>query len=226
MNAISDKERAELEDLLPWHATGALDARDAARIDQAVASDPELARRLELVREEMAADVHLHELLGAPSPKALDSLFARIDAEPVRRPRLAVRIGAQVSAFFDSLTPRTLVWAAAAAALVIVVQGGVIASGVLSPKAAPAAVYNTASGPGRPAAVSGSVVVIRFAPAATIEQTTRLLDANAAKIVEGPVSGGLYRVQVSEKPLPAAELKALIARLEMEKTIDFVAPSE
>src|SRR5215210_6693506 len=78
-------EREEIEALLPWHAAGTLNRNDAARVEQALASDRELANRFELVREELAETIHLNETLGAPSSRAMERLFAKIDAEPVRR---------------------------------------------------------------------------------------------------------------------------------------------
>src|SRR5262249_6783003 len=57
MNA-TDKDKAaepgDIEALLPWHAAGTLDSRDARRVEEALARDPELARRYDLVREELA----------------------------------------------------------------------------------------------------------------------------------------------------------------------------
>ena len=42
----------------------------------------ELARRLDIIRDDMAETTLLNESLGAPSPRALDRLMAGIDAEP------------------------------------------------------------------------------------------------------------------------------------------------
>ena len=42
-----------VELLLPWHAAGTLSRRDAARVEQALANDNELAARYEMVREEL-----------------------------------------------------------------------------------------------------------------------------------------------------------------------------
>src|SRR6476661_9153458 len=118
MNAISkEPERHEIEALLPWHAAGTLSRRDADRVEQALAGDRELARRYELVREELAQTIHLNETLGAPSARAMTELFAKIDAEPKRRAAPSLNLGARMAAFFDSLSPRTLAWSAGAAAL-------------------------------------------------------------------------------------------------------------
>ena len=45
MNTINEtaNERHEIENLLPWHATGTLSRRDADRVEKALATDQELA---------------------------------------------------------------------------------------------------------------------------------------------------------------------------------------
>jgi hypothetical protein len=82
-----ERERHEIESLLPWHAAGTLDRRDLERVERALAEDGELAQRYELVREELAETIRLNEGLGAPSARAMDKLFAAIDAEERRAPR-------------------------------------------------------------------------------------------------------------------------------------------
>mgnify|MGYP001552640561 CR=1 FL=1 len=66
-NASDNQAPDELEELLPWHAAGTLSRREAERVEQALKRDPALARRYELVREELAETIHLNETLGAPS---------------------------------------------------------------------------------------------------------------------------------------------------------------
>jgi hypothetical protein len=88
MTAINKHpERHEIEELLPWHATGTLSRRDADRVEQALAGDRELARRYELVRQELAETSRLNETLSAPSAHAMEKLFAAINAEEPRVPR-------------------------------------------------------------------------------------------------------------------------------------------
>ena len=88
MMAIN-KQRGQhkIEQLLPWHAMGTLSRRDADRVEQALAGDRELARRYELVRRELAETTRLNETLGAPSARAMEKLFAAINAEEARAPR-------------------------------------------------------------------------------------------------------------------------------------------
>jgi anti-sigma-K factor RskA len=78
--------RHKIEELLPWHATGTLSRRDADRVEQALAGDRELARHYELVRQELAETTRLNETLGAPSARAMEKLFAAINAEEARAP--------------------------------------------------------------------------------------------------------------------------------------------
>jgi anti-sigma-K factor RskA len=73
--------RHEIEELLPWYATGTLNRRDAERVEQALAGDSELAQRYELVRRELAETTRLNEALGVPSARAMEKLFAAIKAE-------------------------------------------------------------------------------------------------------------------------------------------------
>jgi anti-sigma factor RsiW len=84
-NSLRKPEPGELEMLLPWHAAGTLTARDARRINEALARDPELAKQYAAVREEHAETIHLNESLGAPSARAARQLFAAIDGEQPRK---------------------------------------------------------------------------------------------------------------------------------------------
>src|SRR5262245_12915583 len=76
-----EPERHEIEELLPWYAAGMLSRHDVDRVERALAGDPELARRYDLVRQELAQTIHLNETLGVPSARAMEKLFAAINAE-------------------------------------------------------------------------------------------------------------------------------------------------
>ena len=78
---LEELKRREIEFLLPWHAAGTLSRREADLVERALAEDRELARRYDLVRQELAETIHLNETLGAPSARAMEKLFAAIDAE-------------------------------------------------------------------------------------------------------------------------------------------------
>ena len=225
MNAINkEPERHEIEALLPWHAAGTLSHRDADRVEQALAGDRELARRYVLVREVLAETIHLNETLGAPSARAMEKLFAAIDAEEARSPRRqrSFDFAGRISEFLSSLTPRALAWSATAAAVAILLQAAVIAAIVVK-EGAP-------SGPSLASAPSeGSFAVVRFAPQATANDITKFLGAYKATLVEGPLNmgGQLYRIRLSETKLPKDEVGKIVRQMQEEsKIIGFIAAKD
>jgi anti-sigma-K factor RskA len=75
MNTIDKElERHEIEVLLPWYAAGTLSRCDADLVERALARDSELARRYDLVRQELAETIELNEALGAPSAHQPNSI--------------------------------------------------------------------------------------------------------------------------------------------------------
>jgi hypothetical protein len=226
MNMINkEPERHEIESLLPWHAAGTLSRRDADRVEQALAGDRELARRYDLVREELAETIHLNESLGAPSARAMERLFAAIDAEEARSPRRqrSFDLGSRISEFLSSFTPRTLAWSATAAAVAILVQAAVITSILVKEQGAPGG-PSLASAPR-----DGSFAVVRFAPQATASEITNFLGAYKATVVEGPLNmgGQLYRIRLSETKLPQDEVGRIIREMQSDsKVVGFIAAKE
>jgi hypothetical protein len=82
-----ERERSEIEALLPWHAAGILSRREADLLERALAGDSELVRRYDVVRRELAETIRLNKTLGAPSAHAMEKLFAAIDAKETGAPR-------------------------------------------------------------------------------------------------------------------------------------------
>jgi hypothetical protein len=223
MNATNTEMPDDIEALLPWHAAGTLSRRDASRVEDALANDPELARRYALVRDELGETIVLNETLGAPSAKAMEKLFTKIDAEPARKAAPSASFAAQVTQFFASLAPRTLAYAGAAAVLAILLQAGFIASIAVKEKSAGG--YVTASTPSTDPGV-GAFTLIRFAPQATQDDVTKFLDGNKFAITAGPLPGGFYKVRVAVTGLPKADLAAIVKKMQEDKTVGFVATTE
>jgi anti-sigma factor RsiW len=213
-------EREEIEALLPWHAAGTLSRRDTRRVEEALARDPELARRYALVREEIGETIGLNESLGAPSSRAFEKLMRAIDAEPVREPRRSLNLAARFSEIIAGFSPRTLAWSAAAAVLAIVLQAAVI-TGVLVNESSTGG-YQTASAPST-APAGGTDVMIRFAPQASAADITAFLEHNKLSLIGGPAPGGLYRVRIALTGMPKADLDRIVKQLKEDKTVDFIA---
>ncbi|MGB9059920.1 MAG: hypothetical protein WCC50_15525 [Pseudolabrys sp.] len=224
MNAMKQEapERQEIEELLPWHAAGTLSRRDAQRVEDALANDPELARRYALVREEFGETIHLNETLGAPSARALEKLFAKIDAEPERRQAVSLNLGSRIGVFFASLSPRTLAWSASAAAIAILLQAGLLADIMLKETKTG---YETASAPTTDPGV-GAFTLIRFAPQASSDDITKFLEVNKLSIAAGPMAGGLYKVRVAVTGIPKGELANIVKKLQQDKVVGFIATTE
>jgi hypothetical protein len=224
MNAMKQEApgRQEIEELLPWHVAGTLSRRDAQRVEEAIARDPELARRYALVRDELGQTIHLNETLGAPSPRALEKLFASIDAEPARGPAASFNIGSRVSEFFASLSPRALAWSASAAAVAILLQAGLLVDVMLRETNRG---YETASAPSTDPG-AGAFTLIRFAPQASSDDITKFLEANKLSIAAGPMAGGLYKVRVAVTGIPKGELARIVKKLQEDKVVDFIATAE
>jgi anti-sigma factor RsiW len=223
MNTANNSDRSDIEELLPWHAAGTLSLREAETVEAALASDPELARRYEQVREELAQTVTLNESLGAPSVRAMDALFAKIDAEPARRPAMSFDLGARLREFFASLSPRTLAYAGTAAAVAIVLQAAVIGGFVIKDQGAGG--YQTASSH-QTIADDASYAVIQFKPAASAGDITKFLETNKLTIADGPSAGGLYRVRVAGNKLSKADLTQKIKTLQIDPVVGLIAVPE
>ena len=207
-------EPDDIEGLLPWHATGTLNSRDARRVDDALKRDPELARQYAVIQDEIAETIHVNESLGAPSSRAMQKLFTAIDAEPVRSSRRSSNVIASIADMIVSLSPRTLAYSVAIGAFAIVLQAGVIGAIVTR---APGG-YEIASAPTQ--AVRGTPVLVRFQPDARLADITQFLDGYGALIVTGP-KAGMFRIQFGDKTLAKTDAEALVKTLQGVKIVSF-----
>jgi hypothetical protein len=207
-------ERQDIEALLPWHAAGTLSRRDSDRVEQALASDRELARRYELVREELNETIHLNETLGAPSARAMEKLFAAIDAEAPVAKKASFNFVGRVVEFMSSFSPRTLAYAGTAAVLALLVQAAVLTTVVVRDQGGQGQ-YELASHEPR--------AVVRFTSNATLADVTRFLDVNKAAVVHGPIRGGMYEIQLTTTT--EADFARAIERMKAEtRLVEFIAP--
>lgn len=213
---VHEKGRGEIEDLLPWYANGRLSAADRGRVEVALAADPELARRLDLVREEMAEAIAVNEAIRPNSTAAFDRLMASIAAEPhpVRplaaiRVGLVERVGAWLGDVLAGLAPRRLAFAAAAVVAVLAVQSAVV-GGLLGNRSAEGG-YQTASQGTVAAAAKGPTLLVAFAPEMRIDELGAFLKRHGASLAEGPKANGFFRLSLAEGSDPAAVAAAMKA---------------
>src|SRR5262245_21389748 len=226
MNTMNQEatERQEIETLLPWHAAGTLNRRDAERVERALSRDRDLARRFDLVREELHETIHLNELLGHPTSRAAERLFAAIEAEGARAPaRRSFDITGRVAAFLSSLAPRTLAYAAGAAVMLVTVQSAVVTSFVWKDQSGD---FGPPSLANAPTADGGSRIVVQFASQATSADITRFLNTHKAEVVGGP-KDGYYTLRPTMTGIPKEELRNIARQMQGDtKIVDFVATKE
>jgi hypothetical protein len=219
----NDPKRSEIEDLLPWYATGRISAADKARVEQALKGDAELRRRLDLAREEMAETIDANERLPAPSPRTLDKLLAGMDAAPRAVPVMEAAkrsVVGWLATTLAALSPQKLAYATVAALALIAVQAAVLTGLVISGGDSK---FDTASSPIQ---LPGSYVMISFAPDAKASEITAFFKRYDAAVIDGPRANGFYKVRVGEKTLAKPEFEQLVERIKAERSlIGFVAPA-
>ncbi len=215
-----------IESLLPWYASGTLASEEIPRVERALAAMPELQRRYALIIEERAAAVAVNQTLGAPSPRAVEKLFARLENAPAKVPKSRrFDLGSWLAARFSAWQPRSLAFAGMAAALIAMIEAGLLATTFFG-AAQNSSVYQTASVSKTTAGQDGAILLIAFAPDATAAQILHFLEAHKTSVIGGPAAGGLFRIRVSDKPLTAKDLSAIVASMRNESAIvRFAAPT-
>jgi hypothetical protein len=198
MMALSKKmleqEPGDIELLLPWYAAGTLSAHDMRRVEEALAGDADLARQYAEIQKEYAETIALNESLGAPSMRAMQKLFAAIDADPAQKPAAPRGFSARLMDFFDSLSPRTLAWTVSLGAVLVLAQAGVIGAVLMQSQTS---TYQTAS--------------VSQDKSAAAEPASRPMAAPpppsaAAPALAERTQDSMTRSRVAEAPAPAAPL--------------------
>lgn len=187
----------ELQELLPWHASGALDAADALRVEQHLAGCAQC-------RDEMAFEQRLLALAGAePSPADADAIEQglarvrrRIDDEAATRqppPRRDAATGMH-------MRPGTW-WRWLVAAQFAAIVGLSAALLWTAPRSAD---YRALAGPAAVPDAANAQLVVRFRPDATEREMRAALAAASARLVNGPTATDAYLLAVPAGKLPDA----------------------
>ena len=191
----------EAEELLPWYATGQLDAADRARVERHLLSCSDC-------REQLAVERRLIDEFQAMAPEVESGwvrLRGRIDT-PVQVARAPKQPFAELWAFLT----RPAVAAIAVAQLAFVV----IAGGALLSLSRPA--YHVLGS--APVPADANVIVI-FDADTTEGEMRGALGAAGASIVGGPTSADAYLLHVA----PAGRQNSL-ARLQADANVQLAQP--
>lgn len=201
LSTMSGAEHLALQDLLPWYASGALDEREAERVQRHL-SDCALCRE-DLAWQRKLLETEAPLPAGLDPERALARLMPQLEARPAApAPAPAVtgqRLAGRLRAWLGLAGWQG--WALGAQFAAI----AVLASMQLMPRQE-AQPYQAL---GRGAAATPDLLVV-FKPLARVEQVQRLLQAHSAQIIGGPTVTGAYMLEV-EQSRQAQLLSALRA---------------
>jgi anti-sigma factor RsiW len=224
----SNEAENDVEALLPWYVAGTASEAQRREVDHALAADPTLRVQIELIGEEMHAARIANEQAGHAPANALVRLMETIEKTSPRSDKTANgRAGMKsptrfLGGFLDWLgRPSVLAPFALAGLLLLLGQAAFIAS--LLERRDPAHYATAASGAN---AATGTTAILAFTADATSAEIDALLVREHLRIVDGPMPGGLYNVQLSNSVLPPAERDAVLAKLRSEtKLVRLALPS-
>jgi len=184
----------EFQLLLPWYATGQLEAEDHALVEAHLDACPECRADLQAERR-LAAEV---ADLPVEVEQAWASMVHRMGPAPKRRLathpwRAAARHWRVGVLLLGSMV-------AAQAAIFLVVAA-------LWPRPQPPAAFHTLTAP--PPAAAGNILVV-FRQQTTERALREILKASDARLVDGPTAAGAYvlRAPNAERPAALARLRA------------------
>lgn len=181
----------EVQRLLPWHATGTLDAADTQLVEAHLGRCPKCQADLEMERR-LGAEV---AALPFEAEEAWSRLSARMN--PKRR-GAGFRDWAEAARRSLSRSPPWLGWALAAQAMMLV---GVTLAATALPTGAPYRTLGSSS-----ASAAGNVLVI-FDPETPERRLRAALTAVGARMVDGPTEADAFVLHVA----PARRAEALSA---------------
>jgi anti-sigma-K factor RskA len=207
-------EPQDVEELLPWYATGRISREEARGVETALNTMPDLAQKLAQVQREREAVARGSEAVAPPPPENLQRLLQQVETtRQVRAPKIetAAKEGDWIGAFFA----RRQVWqvAFAAACVALVAMGALL----YQPSEIPGTGTTFGAATGMTGIDAGSQLVVVFQPAAASGDIGALLTSLDAVIVDGPKPGNAFVVQ-----LPTAdpdEVSAAMAEMLAKKDL-------
>ena len=198
---MPDDPHDEAEELLPWYATGQLEAADHARLEAHFASCARCQRKLGL--ERLLAD---QVRAFAPDVESgWARLRNRIEGRPARRSRIAIAAGE-----LWQFVSRPVVAAVGAAQVAFLAVG----AWLVQPLSQPAFV---ALGSSQTAASAN--IIVMFKPDAREADLRAALAANGASLVGGPTEADAYLLHV-----PAGSRPAVLAKLGADRNVTLAQP--
>ena len=198
---MPDEPHDQAEELLPWYATGQLDAADRALVEKHLASCARCQRQL-------VAERALIQEFQSLTPE-VETGWAQLRGRIVAQPRKRARLGATLAEFWE-LLKRPAVAALATAQVAFVAIGATILQWSSQPT-------YVALG-SAPIAASANVIVM-FRPEAREADLRGALATSGAALVGGPTEADAYLLHVPADARPAA-----LERLRKDSNVTLAQP--
>jgi len=191
----------EAEELLPWYATGQLEAGDQAVVERHLSTCAHCRRQLAFEQR------MIHEF--AESTPEVDSGWARLQRRIGARRSWWDRVGGEAAAAWRTLA-RPSVAAFALAQLVFVIVVGSMLLSLSRPS------YRALGS--APAPQSANAIAM-FAPNTTESELRHLLQGNGATLIGGPTAAGAYLLRV-----PPQSRLAVLQRMRADSHVVMAQP--
>lgn len=221
MNGVRDSkvDRADIERLLPWYATGKLGRADRDSVAAFVALHPEFALMLATVDAERKASAQANEAIPGPGAASQARLMAHARAEA--RFSALRAIWSAVEDLFTRPSAKAVRAAAAVGGIMLFAETAIIGTLLIR------------GGFARPSAASQSLppadgvfALVRFAEATPFGLVAEALAELDATIVEGPKPGGFFKVRLGPGDMTeTARNKRISALRRRRDAVKLVLPS-
>jgi hypothetical protein len=129
--------------------------------------------------------------------------------------RVWLDLGRKINKNESSFKSPIRVWLVAAAILTVILQARLNTVARVTEFSGG---YHMAS-----ASNENAVVAVRFASDASLVDITEFLNAYKAVLVDGPRSGGLYKLRIANANLPQNGIREIVGRMAQEKVVEFAA---
>jgi hypothetical protein len=208
---LSGAQHLETQSLLPWYVSRRLDASDCARVEAHLVECPECRADLATERRLVAE--------WATMPIETEASWLRLRERVVRDD--ADRAGAATVSRLNGIVRHAVTrgqsWFAGLGWVLAAAQGvALVAIGISLRTTTPASPYHTLGSAQAPS--TGNVLVIFNAD--TRERLFRdVLEANHARVVDGPTASGVYVLHV-----PADERAAILNRMRARPEVELAQP--
>ena len=207
---IQKTEHAETQSLLPWYVSGTLEFSERARVERHLATCQEC-------REELASDRRLASTWAA-MPLDVEASWLRV------RERVRAEEAARERASLGARAADLLHWVGARLGSPVAIAGWAVAAGqalalvavAINYQAPRPATYHALSA--APAAAEGNAVVM-FDPTMSELRFRELLQANHARLVDGPTAAGAYVLHV-----PLEKRSAVLSRMRLSQGVALAQP--